>query len=76
MTGGNNMRFTDKTIEITCGECGSMESGLHNTMLHILTAHTFYTLNDAEHFAEVWMHDAYERQEVFENVYDEERMSI
>ncbi len=55
------MRFTDKTIEITCGECGSMESGMHNMMLHILTPHTFYTLNDTQAWAAEVFEDSYYR---------------
>ena len=67
------MRFTDKTIEIRCGECQKLMTGVDYMANHIMQDHREYTPIEAVKFAREWADDAYDQEEEFECSYYEQR---
>lgn len=49
---------------IVCGECDFGAETLEEMVAHILESHTGYTPEMAQQYAELWLEDAYEQEEL------------
>jgi hypothetical protein len=57
----------DSPVWINCSECDFGTELLEDMVTHILETHPQYTADEAEHYAQIWQDDAYEREDL-ENI--------
>jgi len=55
--------YTDETIEIECGECNRMVTGVDAMAAHIMETHPSYSALESVNTACLWADSAYEREE-------------
>lgn len=59
-------QLTDANIVIQCSDCTETAQGLQAMFEHIIYTHPRYSAYEAETYAEKWMQNAYEREELRE----------
>lgn len=54
---------TEQDIRITCGECDAVVVGIDPMIAHVLSTHKQYRQDEAVIYANMWMEDAFAKDE-------------